>query len=387
MTELLKNQDTTAVNVRRNWTSASNAAADKRCEGRHIAQRGLVDTPSDDAAFGNAIHDALATGKTDKLDTQQLNIYESHVAITDKLMDKVFGTDKVKAEIFKERRWWCNVLANHGSKDPKPVRFEHSGQSDFLARIGKKALIVDYKSLPGDVAAAANNEQLRDLTVLAAGNLGLDEVYTAINQPLITHDPDVCVYNVEAIKKAEQEMFVRVRASNSPSAKRTANEVSCKFCLAKFTCSEFQAWAAPLLPETTSVAGVPVAQWTPEQRAHFCNMKGVAQKWLDDCTNEMKRLVKADPNAVPGWTLKDGQVRESVNDVQELHGRFTALNEEAKTALFLECVSVKKGELETIVRKVTSLKGKALAAKLEELLEGIVDRKQCESSLARVRQS
>lgn len=381
---------TTNKSERGGWTSASNAAPDRKCEGRHLAQKGMPDVSSDDARFGNEIHDALKLGTPSKLNTQQLSVYESCVEITDNLMTKVFGAEKAKASVYRERRFWCKVLAVPGDKAKVPKRYEHSGMLDFVARLGPKALIIEYKSLPGDIEESPTNDQLRDQVVLAAGNLVLSEAVTAIVQPLVTHDPDLCLYNSDAIKKAEQEMYVRVRKSNNPNAKRVAGPTQCKFCLARNTCQEYQTWAASLVPETASVAGVPVASWTPEQRAHFLNMRGVAQKWLDECTDEMKRLITEDAAAIPGWSLREGNKIETVNDPQELFTRFNALarpwaeKEQADLlTLYIQCVKVHKEDFESLLRKVSDLKGKGLKAKMDSLLEGITDVKQNAPSLAR----
>ena len=45
---------------RRGHTSASNAAADRLCPGRHNAQKGLEETESAEASQGTLIHDVFA---------------------------------------------------------------------------------------------------------------------------------------------------------------------------------------------------------------------------------------------------------------------------------------------------------------------------------------
>jgi len=202
----------------------------------------------------------------------------------------------------------------------------------------------------------------------------------AIVQPLVTWTPELCRYTKEHLEQAEQEMWDRVRKSNDPNAQRFPGEIQCKWCKAKSTCPEYSRWIAVMVPTMTDLS-TPVAEWTPEQRALFCERRSIAQAWLDDCEGQMKMLLAKDPESVPGWMLKEGQKRESVKDPQELFNRF--VGEGGTIEQFMECVKITKGDLETQVRAVTSLKGKPLKAKLETLLEGITETKQNAPSLAR----
>lgn len=384
---------------RRGGTSASNAAADRGCAGRHFAQVGLPELKSKDSDFGQQIHDALYNENPSGLKPEQIKIYEQCIDIRNAAMLKFFGGEASAATIIKERRFFVGVLPVTGSKEGE--RYNHSARLDFLARHGNRLLIIEYKTLPGDVPASPQNEQLRDQAVISVGNLKMTnipdyEVGVGIAQPLVTHDIELCIYKPAHIKRAETEMFQRVRNSNDPTAKRTPNTLSCKFCKARFTCLEYTVWAESMLPATTRIgSGLPVTQWTPEMRTHFCEVRSVAQKWLDECEAEMKRSLQEDSSSIPGWHLEEGNTIESVDDPQALFTRFIEIAKEfAKqeapgneqsliTALFMECVKVGKKDFEAIVRKVSGLKGKALHAQMEKLYEGIVASRQNQPSLAR----
>lgn len=377
---------TTAVAVideRDGGTSASNAEADSLCQGRHLAQKGRPEQSSDDAKFGQQIHTALATINTEGLDTQQLSIYDSMVEITEALMLKVFGTDADNAKVFRERRFKVQVASKPGDGE---VRYKHSGKPDFVARLGNKALVIEYKCLPGEVASSPTNMQLRDQAVLVSGELLVNEVYTAVNQPLVTHEPDLCLYNKEALKQAEQEMFLRVRNSNDEAAGRTAGEKQCQFCLARSDCPDYQTWAQSLIPAPATMFGVPVREWTEEQRAKFMDGKRTAQKWLDETYRALKELMKEYPGCVPGYVLGEGDKMTTITDPQKLFARFDAIAKQAEFTdetlpLFMQCVAVKKGEFETLVRKVTGFKGKKLNATIDAMLTDIVEVSRKEGSI------
>lgn len=363
---------------RGNWTSASNAWPDSLCAGRHNAQLDIPDESSEDATFGQEIHDALKTDDTSKLSPEQLSIYESCVEIRTRLIEEVFGQDAAKVIQLRERRLWVHILSPVDDK----TRFPHSGQADFIARLGPKALIVEYKALPGDLPSAPSNLQLRDQVVLAGGELKVSDAYCAVIQPLVTHKPELCRYELEAIKRAEAQMFQRVRNSNNPNAPRTAGEVQCKFCRARHACPERAALLEVATPMPVSaLASVPVAEWTPEQRSLFCERRGMASKWLEECYDQMKKLVKDNPDAIPGFALKPGAVMTPIVKPEELHARFLAIG--GTPEQFMSAVSIGKKEFEKAVRAATKLKGKALAAKLDELTDGLVEEKPNDSSLTR----
>lgn len=371
---------------RKGGTSASSAQADSLCPGRHLAQRGLKSETSDDATFGRIVHAALAKNDPSSLTTEQLDIYESCVAIESKIVDRLFGPERSKAKVFVEQRFWVKVKAV--GLDPTAlvsanVYYDHSGQPDKIYRLGPRGLIIEYKTLAGDVPVSAENQQLRDQVVLAAGNLVLTEVMAVVIQPLVTHDPVPCLYDATSIKQAEEEMFERVRRSNNPKSPRIAGELQCKFCAAKSICKEYAIWAASLLPARITLPDLPVSEWSVEHRVAFCEGVGAVEKWIEDNKEAMKQLMSENPDAVPGFYLKPGAIREKVTDPEALFARFVELG--GTLDQFMACVSIIKGNLEEQTRSVTKLKGKALKSKIESLLEGITESKQNAPSISKIK--
>lgn len=362
------------VDERGGHTSASNAPADALCAGRHLAQKGLPDIETEDSSFGTQIHDALKLEDPSKLDGDQLSIYEGCQEITNRLIKEKFGINADKVEFVKEKRFWWK------SGDGK---LQHSGQVDLLVRYKDEALIVEYKTLPGEVEGAATNEQLRDQVAMASGSLKLNEIDVAVVQPLVTYNPTVCRYDRLSIARSQADMVARVRASNDPSSKRVAGVSQCKYCKARFTCKEYHNYVAVSTPVAVSSLAFPVRDWTPSQRALFCERMPVALKWIEECKHQIKKLLKENPESVPGYKLGVGKTRKPINNVNELHTRFIANG--GTTQQFLDCVSIGKGDMEKQVRAFTGLKGKGLLAKMEEMLAGITDEKQDEPSIEEVK--
>lgn len=376
---------------RQGWTSASNAGPDKLCPGRHQAQKGIPDTDSEWSEHGDKIHAALADSgdrlKMEALSTDQREMFDSHREVEKGLITRIWPGENggTPTQVLREQRYWCRVpvyeIVQGAGVGVASSYLHHSGQADMVMIRGNKALIQDYKSLVGDVEESPRNEQLRDLAVMVWRSHGLDEVYVAINQPWISRSPEPCLYTKEDLARAEQEMWERVRKSNDPNAPRVAGAIQCKWCKAKSICKEYTAWAASLLPEKPSPFTVFMSDWTPEQRATVADHIPRLRKLLDDSEDYLKGLLKADPEAVPGFHLKDGKFREHITDPQELFNRFLALD--GNLEQFMQCVKITKGGLEDQVRAVTKLKGKELKSQLDTLLAGITEKKQDQPSLAK----
>lgn len=366
------------VDVRRGGTSASNAPADSLCPGRHVAQRGIADRITDYTESGNRIHAALA-GKLDpaSLVLDEREIFDACREIEAKVVHKVFGGQR-PAKTFRHERYWGRIQGAGNSV------IEHSGEVDVIHRLGPKGLILDYKTLTGDVQHSPMNQQLRDLAVLAKGNLFLSEVVVAIVQPLVTWDPELCTYDESALARSETEMWQRIVKSNDPASQRIAGDLQCKFCKAALAgkCVEHQQFAGAMVLGALSILGVPAEQWTPEQRATFLERRAVAQKWLDDCKELMERLIEKDPDAIPGWRLEPGDIREPITNPQEVFNRFVALGGNADQ--FVSSVTVTKATLRDLVAKLTGHKGKRLSGTIAALTDGCVDRKRSKASLAKI---
>ena len=357
----MSNEIQTDLALRGRWTSASNAMADELCPGRHLAQLSIPEPPeSDDAKFGTAIHNELAGKDHPPLDTDQESIVESMRTIDNRVLAVFYPNAVGKMdEPLRERRLWIEW----------PDKLRHSAQVDVGFLVGYRALIGEYKSLPGDVPTSPNNLQLRDQAVLVSVNVpGLTEIGVYVNQPLVTHSPEICIYQVRDLDRARDDLYRRVFASNQKDAQRRAGEEQCKFCRAKVECPAYIKMASSLVatgPIGASLAA-PVEKWTPQQRALFLDRAGVAEQWLNDCYERLRELLMKEPDAVPGYTLREGRNNPTLINPQNLLMRFMKLG--GTQEQFIKSLDVGKGKLTEAVKEVTKLKGK----KLEDTVKGII---------------
>lgn len=353
------------LDERRGCTSASNAAADKLCRGRHLAQHGLPRTDSKYSKSGDQVHDALARRDPAGLSPEQRQTYDHCLTIEGKLLEQFFGEHLGKVKAFVELRLWGRIeVAGVGM-------IEHSGRPDRVYRYATRAMIIEYKTLFGDVAEAPTNEQCRDYVALAKGHfVTVDEIAVAVIQPPVTLEPTPAVYDVGAMERAEREMWDRVVDSNNPESPRSAGEVQCQHCLAKMNCHEYQKWAGSMVVGMQNVLEVPVAQWTGDQCASYCRQRGIAKAWLKNCDDSIKARMEAQPDSVPGFKLRPGSVREAVTNPQECFKRFAALG--GTLEQFMTTIAIGKTRLKNAIAKVTGAKGQTLEQTLAVVTKDIV---------------
>lgn len=365
--------DPTKLDVRGGWTSASNAQADQLCPGRHLAQAQIPerDGKDRDTDSGNRLHLALLRRDPAGLQGDEIERFGAAMMLEDALVLEFFApsmAERARKKVWREQRFWTKV------QDPLSGRWlQHSGQPDVVYRNGTKALIIEYKGLYGEIPPAPENEQLRDQAILVRGNfITIDEIGVAVIQPAVTHESQICYYNLEQLKVAETLMFQRVCKSNDPNSPRIAGERQCKFCRAKAQCGEYNQFAGSLVPGMVALLQVRPIDWTPQQRAEFLAKRGIAQRWLDDTVDDIKNILEKDPDAAPGFKLRPGNVKETIINPQVTFERFVQLGGTAEQ--FMPCVAVGKRKLQEAVRVVTGARGKSLAETFDKVNEGNIAR-------------
>ena len=371
------NEKHQVIDERQGATSASNAQADSLCAGRHLAQRGLPEVRGPWSETGSRIHAALHVGKPDGLSLEEVETFDACRSVEAKLVEQYFGAAAASGamKVWREERAWTRFQDESG-------QWQHSGKPDVVYRLLNKCLVLEYKTLSGDVAESPRNMQLRDQAVLVRGTLLLDEVGVAVIQPLVTHSPTICFYDREELDRAAAELFARTKASNDPKSARSPGPAQCNYCLAKTHCLEYQRWAGGSVPMMQNLLDVPVASWTGEQCAQFLERDPVAQKWLDESKAAVKARVAQFPGSVPGWALKPGSTVETITDPQTCFDRFAKLG--GKLEVFMSCIKVGKTKLKEALNAVTGAKGKSLESALGTVCQGITESKQNQPSLKKV---
>ncbi len=357
------------------WTSASNALADRLCRGRHQAQIGLPELPpTAEGQSGTVIH-ALWTGQqppreptpdeTEK--AEALREQETAVA------REFFGSREGLVRIV-ERRLWHEFPVSR-SKGGRRI-LKTSGQFDVaLVHPGSaRALICDGKSGWLTVSPNPSNLQLRRLAALLWLQIDSREIAVSILKPLAKPEPP-CLYTLADLQRSIAEMEDDVRQSHSPAASRMAGEEQCRYCRAREICTTRLAWLAGALPACwPALPMVSARDWTPAQRALFLEREKAVYDWLQARREEIKILLAESPQSVPGYGLRPGRTLETIRCPQEVLHRF--IRQFGGTLdHFLECIKVGKAALKDELRVLSGHQGQALEADMVNLLSGCIETK------------
>lgn len=355
-----------AVDERGGWTSASNAAADEACNGRHALSKGIPDETTKDSDRGDRIHLWL-TGNEVALNDEEMDIAESIESISKGRLEAWQQSHPKIKEVLIEHRLWHEVDG-----------LKHSGKADviYISEDGA-ALVHDYKTGRMEVEEPPTNKQLRDLAVLVAVNKGVHDITVDIIHPFSRFNHPPCRYERNDIAVALVDMEERIKACNAPNAPRNPGPEQCNFCRAKGVCPEFAFsqlpanWTTTELPLSPSQITAGIRQLSDQRLGRFLSLTRMAAEVAEREVRERLGLL---PNCVPGWTMRPGRTTETITNPQ---GVFTkAFAKGVTTERFMEAVKVSKTGLKSALKEATGLKGKALDSALDEVLEGNVEEKQ-----------
>ena len=367
------------MDERRNLPSASAASRYAACLGSFDLERQVAEVESTaDAAIGNRIHAALALETVNDLTTDETWIIDRCREQELELVKATFGD--AEANCFREKRLWS--LDKDGNK-------LWSGKPDVIYTVSDNGmlygLIIDYKSGRGSVENAAENLQLRCLVALLDESWGftLDRITVAIIQPL-AGPPSVAVYESSDIHSAILESNGLMKEIQKVGQPRTPSEAACKYCKGKPYCKEARELAvAP--PLTDAPAGITpdaiATTLTNQTLAAFLDRAAQAEAVIEACRSEARRRL-SEGDAIEGWTLKDGAVRESITDSEKVASRFLELGTYDQ---LIPAITLNKTKLKDALKTATQTKGKELEAKLSALLDGCTESKAGQPTLTKIK--
>ena len=367
------------MDERGNLPSASAASRYAACLGSYDLERQVAEVESSgDAAIGNRIHAALALETVNDLTTDETWIIDRCREQEAELVANTFGG--YETNCFREKRLW--------SLDADGNRL-WSGKPDviYTAEVqgNQWGLIIDYKSGRGAVEDASQNLQLRCLVALLDESWGftMDRITVAIIQPLAGY-PSVSSYQHQDIHDAVVESSELMSSVKKLGQPRTPSEAACKYCKGKPYCSEARelAVAPPLsnVPVGTTPDAI-AATLTNQTLAAFLDRAAQAEAVIEACRSEARRRL-GEGDAIEGWTLKDGSVRESITDSEKVASRFLELGTYEQLA---PAITLNKAKLKEAIKTATGFKGQQLTAKLDALLDGCTESKTSQPTLTRTK--
>jgi len=359
--------------------SASGMEALFLCPGRHNACSGLPEQESEDANFGNKVHDALA-------------VIAKGGSIQASACDLDFDQDILQAaeELWVRARpiidWWQEDAGSYGGEIQRVIESRfilrkgvlpiYTGKPDLVLVAGDRALILDWKSLPGRVNESRSNHQLAALAALVADKYGCQRVDAAIVQRMVAGKPQVVTFGVDDLSDAKMLCTQIVAAASKPDAPRVPGPVQCKYCKFADQCPEARAAAmqvATIGPR--SIAALPAQDIAP-----LWDQVAQAEGILSKMRDAMKERVLAGED-IPGLATKPGAVRKTITDVGALYER--ASGRGVSQGAFVRACSVQQKALTDLLRSELGVKGRELDDLRDELLSGIVEEKESAASVVR----
>jgi Protein of unknown function (DUF2800) len=208
--------------------------------------------------------------------------------------------------------------------------------------------------------------------------------YGAIIQPRTREKADTVFYTKPDILKAKTEIDEIFDKAQEPDAKRNASADACKFCLCKTNCPEYDGW----LMEVEKIRHLPSAKWTGEMWDVFLTRRLEFSKFLEQRYEEAKKILGAIPEAIPGWTLKDGN---KVRRVTDLPAAWVALQGMITAKEFSDACTVALGTLEEAYWRKKQASGNAITQKeataaINVALHGIIELKQNAPSVTKAKE-
>ena len=331
------------------------------CPGSYRMQLGIPEETSPDAEEGTRLHRAVATGDTEGLDAEQLDLVERCKAFLVSLVEST-GLDHVTYE---------QPLVVSGLDGTELTR----GTADIVAFSPSRpesCAIIDWKFGRVAVEDTATNLQLAAYALGAMQLTGADTCEAHIYQPRlgrhVSHtfrSPEAIAANIRAV----------VRAATSGPMVLNPGEAQCRYCRAKADC--------PALRRQSDALAVACAEGSaltdPATLAKWYEAAQTAKLLVARVESAMREYLDQHGECA-GYRWQEVAGRREVDDICHAAIQFSDIITNSE---FLSCCSVSVSQLESAV--CDRLQAQAVAAggklsraeakrRFSEMSEGVVRR-------------
>ena len=358
---------------REGMPSGSGAKRWLTCPGSHLAERGLPDSQTEDAAEGEMLHAVMESGDSAhraKLTEEQAACIEFCRETRRKLSAELLASENV-VELVEQRLW----LRNPATLDPVA-----SCRVDWAGFSSDSMLVLDWKFGRKAVDPADVNDQLRFAAAVAWSEFSPATVYVGIVAPRADGERvTVAKFTADQCELARAEMVAGALRAMQPGQPRCPSAGACHYCRARGTeaCPES-------IAETTALATVSTSEIaTPERVAELLEKCELAERVIDAIRANAKRMI-SDGVSVPGWRLKPGNKPKKITDPVAAWSRVG--QNLIGGAAFAKCCTVSIKALADAVKANSTtekLTDKSAREKVESLLGDCITETQNAPSLAR----
>lgn len=223
---------------RKGKLSASSFDADFSCWGRHnyCQEKGLVSLPSQSATRGERIHQALEKSDLSGLSKSEAKTAEILMDMEAALVAKM---EMEGATQLREQRFWVKDIFN---EDMWSARLDVV----YYNPDTHEALIIDYKTGPGDVVSISANYQMMAQAVSFSRHYPCVKATVAILQPMSKKNPptSTCEYTIDEMNQNAEVIEQNINKVYETHV-RTPSPVACAYCPAKKECPEREGVVRP----------------------------------------------------------------------------------------------------------------------------------------------
>jgi hypothetical protein len=254
------------------------------------------------------------------------------------------------------------------------------GTADVVAVKEGKAILYDWKFGRGEVAEAAGNIQLAAYALGIHQEFGVDEVTAVIFQPRLgvrtehtfTDFPSILDW-IRGIVDCCQADGLELRAGNH-----------CRYCQAAPNCPAVNHQALTCLEEHASQITDPTQMAKILEKAEIAK---VLAKRLEEWAKSVQfnALKFAETTMIPGWKVKEGASKRTLDDLDAAYGRVMASGIGISAGEFRGCCSLSLPDLEKLAEAKAVAAGKTKKegkGELLELLADLIEKKAGAKSLA-----
>ena len=319
---------------------------------------------SEHADRGTLLHDVISEflDQDGKPITAWLGrAYKDQVLTQELLDEKLVVALGLLDEIDPKKELMYEVETRVGFGDLLPGVF---GSTDLVGRIGKRAVVLDWKFGDGVVVTAEENEQLMFYAAAAMRTAetawafeGADEIELIIVQPPVVRR---WVTDQARIAQFERDLVKAVKAAQQPDAEIQHGD-HCRWCAAKPICPKMTGAVDRALLTTLKEIDV-------DTLGRYLKNADLLEDWIKDLRGlAMQLLEKNLP--VPGYKLVQKQARRKWSDESK-----------AKAAL-LELGLKESVVVETSIMSPAQAE-KALKKRFSELPEGLIKSESSGTTMA-----
>jgi hypothetical protein len=275
---------------------------------------------------GTLLHDTIAEhlATLKPLESFLGKKYEDQVLTQDLIDDKLVPALALLDEIDPKQEMSYEVETRVGFGDLLPGVF---GSTDFVGRMGDKAVVLDWKFGDGVMVSAEENEQLMFYAAAAMRTTALQWAFEGATEIecVIVQPPMIRRWTTtpERIAQFEHQLVKAVKAAQRPDAELKAGD-HCRWCAAKPVCPQ-------MTGEVERAALVKIKEIDAATLGQYLAKADVLEGWITDLRALAFQLLEKNI-PVPGYKLVQKQARRQWVD-------------EAKASAALHDMGVPRGEL------------------------------------------